>query len=112
MSAAKDRAQRTVDATFREHGIPAKYLPSTACTVIISDEDRSLNFAGTSRPIAEGGRFEIRASEVAAPTASGVIALLDDAGAEVSRFKIAGDPMTDDPFRLVWICTVRPTPTP
>lgn len=110
MTASRERAQRTVDATFREHGVPANYIAGGTfpCTVIISDEDRNLQFSGTSKPVAEGGRFEIRRTEVAGVISGGIIALLADDGEEISRFKIAGDPTTDDPLRLVWLCTVRP----
>jgi hypothetical protein len=110
MTASRDRAQRTIDAAFREHGVPATYIAgsSTPCTVIVSDEDRNVQFAGTSKPFAAGGRFEIRASEISAPVKDGIIALLaNEGGAESSRHKIVGDPETDDPFRLVWLCTVR-----
>jgi hypothetical protein len=75
MTASRDRAQRTVDATFREHGVPARYEPPQGSavdfTVIISDEDRKLQFSGASRAIAEGGRFEMRKSEIAAPVSAG-----------------------------------------
>lgn len=110
MSGSRDRAQRTVDATFREHGVPGLYIAGdeTPCTVIISDEDRNVQFSGVSRASAEGGRFEIRASEIADPSDGGIIVLLDDDGAEISRHKIKADPLTDDPFRMVWLCTVRP----
>lgn len=112
MTTSRDRAQRTVDATFREHGVPANYFAPTSevavpCTIIIADEDRQVQFGGTSRAFTEGGRFEVRASEVASPVKQGVFALLDDAGAEILRHAIIADPMTDDPFRMVWLCTVR-----
>lgn len=111
MTASRDRAQRTVDATFREHGVRANYIPpgdtAVPCTIIISDEDRQVQFGGTSRAFAEGGRFEVRSSEIASPAKSGAFALLDDGGNEISRHAITADPKTDDPFRLVWLCTVR-----
>lgn len=113
MSAAQDRAQRTVDSIFAEHGVPGVYVApggaTTPCTVVISDEDRGIQFSGgTSRPFGQGGIFELRSSEIAVPVTKGFIALLDDAGAEISRHVVTGDPKFDDPFRLVWLCTVRP----
>jgi len=110
MSTARDRAQRTVDATFREHGIPARYLPSTDVLSSFPMKDRNLQFAAprSRSPRAAGSRFG--AAEIAAPIAGGIIALLDEAGAETARFRIVGDPTTDDPFRLVWLCTMRQAP--
>jgi hypothetical protein len=34
--------------------------------------------------------------------------LLDDDDLAISSHRIVGDPTTEDPFRLVWLCTVRP----
>lgn len=111
MGHASDAAQAAVDGTYAEFGVPANYIPPSGptigCTIIIADEDRQVQFGGTSRAFAEGGRFEVRASEVASPVKQGAFALLNDAGGEISRHAIIADPMTDDPFRLVWLCTVR-----
>lgn len=105
MATSTDRAQRTVDSVFKEHGREALYTPPTgvavACTVIRNSADQAIDF-GSGRPVAAGDIIEVRKSEVLAPKRGGTFTM--SVGGDVVR--IMDDARSEDPDRLVWVMTV------
>lgn len=115
MTTPAERAQRTVDATFREQGVDAFYTPpgggsATPCVVIHAAPDVEMRL-GDSRPALAGNIFEIRRLEPVdgervemTPARGGSIELDNDDG---TTFVIQDDPhhAADDVFRLVWTMT-------
>lgn len=105
MATSIERAQRTVDSVFKEHGKGAIYSapagPAIPCTVIRNSADQSIDF-GAGRPVSAGDLIEVRKSEVLAPKRGGTFTIT--IGGDVVR--IADDPRSEDPDRLVWIMTV------
>lgn len=102
--------QPSVDAGFDAFGVPASYTPPTGpditCTVIADNRDRDLS-SDYGRQVMQGRVIEVRVSELPAPVNGGAFALLDDDGNTIETVSIQGDPICDDPDRLVWRCTVR-----
>jgi hypothetical protein len=101
-----------VDDLFADDNlaVAATYTPpgggtSVACSVILSAEDRDINFNG-GRQIAQGRMIDLRRSEISAPRKGAAIVIDDE------TFQIAADPEADDADRLIWRCRVVPAVTP
>lgn len=93
-----------IDPVFRLFGKTGTYRPpgggpAVPCTLILDKRDREMQAIG--QPMMQGTVIEVRAAEVAAPTNAGTFVIGS------STYTIDGDPITDDPDRLVWVCTVR-----
>jgi hypothetical protein len=97
-----DFASLATDTAFETMGTPGSYTPpggpAIPCLVIPNQGDRKVpGFSG--QPIAEGHTFDVRASEVT-PVRDGVFTI------DGEELTVLGDPVTNDPDRLVWTCTV------
>ena len=97
--------QIVVDASFAVWGRLATYASPdggvpTPCSVIRNLRDREMTGLN-GRPLMQGTVIEVRRSEVAAPAKGGIF-IVDGAS-----FSIESDPESNDPDRLVWVCTVH-----
>jgi hypothetical protein len=105
MSAFADHARHAIDVVFEHLGVAATYAPpeggeAVPCTVIPDQADREL--AGLSgRPLMQANVLRVRRSEIAVPVAGGVFVV------DGTSFSVVGDPRSDDPLRLEWVCTVE-----
>jgi hypothetical protein len=98
--------QIAVDASFVVWGKAASYVPPgggapVPCTVIRDVRDRAVSGL-KGRPVMQGAVIEVRRAEIAVPAKGGTFII------DGSSFSIEGDPESDDPERLVWICSVTP----
>lgn len=113
MTTPSERAQRTVDATFREQGVEATYAApgsgdAIPCIVIHAAPDLEASF-GQGRPTIAGNIIEIRRFE---PIDGELVEMAPQRGGTVEiedgpTLVIQDDPhhAADDVFRLVWTMT-------
>lgn len=115
MSTPRERAQRAVDATFRDQGVAASYTAPgaftfTLCVVIRRTPDAEIGI-GHGRPTMQADVVEIRRVEPReddepvemAPARGGTVEIIDG-----DTLTIQDDPhfAPDDGERLVWLMTV------
>lgn len=96
-----------IDVLFNDPNISvgATYTPPVSgppvtCRVILDNADQEIKF-GAGRQFDAGLTIEVRVSEIAAPARGGSFAVGN------TTYSILDDPMTSDPDRLVWKCTVK-----
>ena len=106
MATPQERAQRTIDAVYRQWGFLATYTPPSGpaiegITILRGAPDVQL--AGVNGgPFMQADEVEVRISEVAAPVKGGTYTLAE--GGEV--LTILSDPQSRDDFGLVLRMTV------
>ena len=97
-------AALAINAVFAARGRAASYSPpgggsATPCTVIDDSRDRQAA-GGLGRPVMRGNVLKVRKSELPSPAKGGTFTI------DTETLKIVGDPVSDDPGRLIWTCTV------
>lgn len=107
-------AQRAVDAAFARFGVPADFTPDGGAAVAVTVLRKAAD--GVADPFATKMRREatvlhLRVADVAAPAPGDRVDLVHPMTRAIeASFLVEGQPLLEDPARLVWTLDLKKVP--